>query len=691
MARLPEADLPVELNPFDAVTAAYPDALAKTVSALERGLSALIECDKELVPYFYKALRDRLAQSDKRCAYLDGRASDPNGPQALLPNLLAQIRERVRGAVDARVIVLPHLDLLASSSGTLTSEAREVTGLLYENPSILFVGFCDPAFALPEVIRNLFPYHDTVLGVNRERLGHLVTQREARKFGEGLDVYALYKHVSGVNAVRLRRLLTSIRGEDYPSDPGPAYAQLRQGTLVGGMTLPDVDLHGDIGGYTRVKDRLQREILDILAHKDAAGEGATIQRIEDLVPRGMIFWGPPGTGKTLFAKAMATSLGAAVIVVSGPELKSKWHGESEQNVRRVFLQARQCAPCVIVFDELDSIAAARGSSNGDGGVGHSMVNQLLTELDGFRSNEMVFVVGTTNFPESLDPALLRPGRFEFKLHIPYPDAEDRKAIASIYAKKFDLALSDAGLEQIVRRTGTPIDGGRFTGDHLQALSRALARRRIRNRLTGSTEPNDVDAALEDAVDRPALTAHEERVVATHEAGHAVVALHCKRLPPIDRISIRGDLGGALGYVSYSDSANRYVQTRGELLERIAVLFGGREAEDLLLDDLSMGSAHDLQQATGIARWLIEELALDAQALGVRQWDRSEMSDGQRATLEAQVEELLSQQRTVARALLEEHVDMVRSLTELLLVDKVVERKRITALTSTAPLEDPDEA
>src|SRR6185369_1457681 len=173
----------------------------------------------------------------------------------------------------------------------------------------------------------------------------------------------------------------------------------------------------DIGGYGPVKDRLRDEILAILSAKDKLADPTQISRIESLLPRGMIFWGPPGTGKTLFAKAMATSLGAAVTIVSGPELKSKWVGESEENLRGVFMRARQCAPSVIVFDELDSFAAARGTYTGSG-VEHSMVNQLLTEMDGFRREELVFVVGTTNFVESLDAALMRPGRFEFVLHIP---------------------------------------------------------------------------------------------------------------------------------------------------------------------------------------------------------------------------------------------------------------------------------
>src|SRR5262249_59631255 len=165
------------------------------------------------------------------------------------------------------------------------------------------------------------------------------------------------------------------------------------------------------GGYRRVKQRLRAEVLDVLAHKDRVTDADEIARLEDLIPKGMIFWGPPGTGKTLFAKAMATALGAALTVVSGPELKSRWVGESEENLRQIFHRARQSAPAVIVFDELDSFASARGTYTGSG-VEHSMVNQLLTEMDRFHREEIVFVVGTSNVTESLEPAVLRPGPFK---------------------------------------------------------------------------------------------------------------------------------------------------------------------------------------------------------------------------------------------------------------------------------------
>ena len=673
-------ELPNELNAFEAVEAAYPAELTACWEALRRSLPVLIECDKELTPFFYRALRDRLKKSDFQCSYLDGRTQATGPVQGgTMGSLLQQLRDAVRGSVERKVLVLPHLDLLTSGSGNLTSEAREVIPLLYENPNLLWVGFKDPSFSVPKVIENLFPHHESLLGLRRERLVHLVTQKEARKLGKELNIYSLYKHVSGLNAVRLRRLLGSLEGEDYPSDPGPVLQQLRRGTLAGELSVPEIDLREDIGGYDKVKLRLQREIIDILAHRDTSASAEQIQRIESLVPRGMIFLGPPGTGKTLFAKAMASALGAAVQVISGPELKSRWVGQSEENIRQIFVKARQSAPSVIIFDEIDSIAPRRGSYSGSG-VEHSMVNQLLTEMDGFRSNEMVFVVGTTNYVESLDPALLRPGRFEFQLQIPIPSADDRRAIFKIYNEKLELNCTEAAIDYVVKRTRGPVEGtrGRYTGDHIQALCRAIARRRIRQQLDGPTEAQAIETTLLEYIDRPELTEHEEFTVATHECGHAVVALYCESIPPIDRISIRGDLGGALGFVSYDDPTNQYVMTRRQLLDRICVLFGGREAEDALLDDLSIGSGHDLDQATGIARALVEQFGMGSEAVGVRQYTSDNpnrdapLSDPTRKILEEGVREILDQERKRARQIVEDHAKEIEVLRDRLLVEKVLD-------------------
>ncbi|MFO0550768.1 MAG: AAA family ATPase [Polyangiaceae bacterium] len=684
---VPEEELPLELETAEAVVAAYPAEIGEVTRSLSRGLPVLVECEKELVPYFFRAVRDVLRKEGRRAIYLDGRPRPdvPDEATASITRLLLEhLREAVRGAVEERVVVLPHLDLITTNSaGGLTAEAREVIALMYENPLVLFLGFRDPSFPVPEVVTNLFARRVVVLGVPRDRLSRVITRRESRKLGRGLYPYRIYKHVSGVHAVKLRRLFATLDGEDYPHDPKHALAQLRTATADGDVELPEIDLDRDIGGYDRVKTRIKREILDILATKDGALSPERIKQIEKLVPRGMIFWGPPGTGKTLFAKAMASALGAAVIIVSGPELKSKWVGESEENLRRVFHRARKAAPSLIIFDEIDAFAARRGTFEGSG-VEHSMVNQLLTEMDGFRSNELVFIVGTTNLPEALDPALLRPGRFEFQLHIPYPNATDREAILKVHDRALELEMNDDALAHAVRRTDGPVEGGatHYSGDHLQALCRAIARSRIREARVGATTPQDVERALVEHADRPELTAAEEHVVATHESGHAVVALHCEHAPPIERITIRGDIGGSLGSVSFGDPAHRHVITEASLRDRLATLYGGREAESLVLGGLSAGAEADLAAATALARSMVTELGMASDSVGAMRHAASNYrsslvvdpstSEATRERVDEAVRTLLEAERSRAARILREHRDMVVALTEQLVRDKVIE-------------------
>ena len=690
---IPERDLPQQLTPDQAVESAYAADLAQIASDLQRGLPALVECDKDLAPYVFINVRARLKQADLKCLYLDGRPSGAGQTDmtcGLVGTMIAQLRDAVRGAVERRVVVLPHLDLLTTSQGGLTAEAREVIPLLYENPELVWLGFKDPSFPLPRVIENLFPRRYSLLGIPRPRLQHLVTQKESRKFGRDFNPWGLYKYVSGMNASRLRKLLATLEGEDYPSDPRHAYQQIRQAT-TGQLEVPTIDLEKEIGGYAKVKKRLRSEILDVLSIKDQKHDANEIARLEELIPRGMIFWGPPGTGKTLFAKAMATAIGAAITVVSGPELKSRWVGESEENLRQIFHQARKSAPSIIVFDELDSFASARGTYTGSG-VEHSMVNQLLTEMDGFHSDELVFVVGTTNFVDILDPALLRPGRFEFLLKIPHPDADDRREIIRIYNEKMGLVMTEEAIEFAVKRSGEYVEGAapgtRFTGDHINALARAMARIRLREGIDRPAEPDDVDRALTEWVDRPKMTPNEERVVATHEAGHAVAALFCPHSPPIERISIRADTAGALGFVRYQDPSHKYVVTRGELLDDICVLMGGREAEQLLLDDLSIGSAGDLERATAIARSLIEDFGMGGEGVGVCQFpvERRSSNEPERQFSPAQLEaidrrarEILEEQRQRSAKILSENRSLVETLRDMLLDKKVIDAKTLGAL------------
>lgn len=695
---VPEKSLPQELSAAQAVDIAYGSSLAGITSELRRSLPVLIECDKDVVPWVFVSLRNRLQQANLRCQFLDGRPRDDGTnagamgmQQGFVGTMLMQLREAVRGSVDRRVVVLPHLDLLVTSQGGLTAEAREVVPLLYENPDLVWLGFKDPSFPLPAVIENLFPKRYPLLGIPRDRLPQLVTQREARKFGNGFNAWGLYKYVSGMNPARLRKLLSTLEGVDYPENPTRAYQQIRSATSGGKLEVPNVDLDRDLGGYAKVKRRLKTEILDVQARKEQSSDPAEIQRLEKLLPKGMIFWGPPGTGKTLFAKAMATAMGAAVTIVSGPELKSRWVGESEENLRLIFHRARQSAPSIIVFDELDSFAAARGTYTGSG-VEHSMVNQLLTEMDGFNSDELVFVVGTTNFVEILDPALLRPGRFEFHLHIPYPESDDRREILKIYDASMGLKLSDEALEHAVKRTGDFVEGAaagtRFSGDHLNALCRAMARLRLREAIDGPTNVELVERALTEWIERPQLSPAEERVVATHEAGHAVVNLFSPHARPIERISIASDVAGALGFVKYQDRAHRYVITRGQLLDDLAILMGGREAERLLLDDISIGAAGDLERATQIARAMVEEFGFGGEEVGqVNYASESQRSDGRRAELSPEqrtaidqsVRRLLQEAREQACRIVTENRAIVELLRDELLVKKVIDAASLAEL------------
>src|ERR1700722_3512024 len=243
-----ESDLPQELTAEAAVEAPSAGELGGGASKLQRGLPTLIECDKDLGPFLYLNIRNRLraVTPPLRCLYLDGRPrqEEQQGamPMGMIGTMISQLREAVRGAVERRVVVLPHLDLLTTSQGGLTAEAREVIPLLYENPELVWLGFKDPSFPLPKVIENLFPHRISLLGLGRTRLRYMVTRKESRKFGQDFNPWALYKYVSGINAVRLRRLLSPLEGEDYPAKPASAYRQLRQATLGGTMEVPTISI-----------------------------------------------------------------------------------------------------------------------------------------------------------------------------------------------------------------------------------------------------------------------------------------------------------------------------------------------------------------------------------------------------------------------------------------------------------------
>jgi cell division protease FtsH len=594
---------------------------------------------------------------------------------------------------------LPHLDLLTTTTKSgLTDLAKETLAWIHESPDVTLLGFKDPAFEVPKPVEDVFTVKESIIGLRRDAIGALLLRREARKFtADVLNPYRFYKYVSGLNALRFRRLMRAFdTAPDFdPARPETAealYRQLRAMTLLADFEMPNVDLERDVAGYAGVKQALRDDILALLARRDQATEEHEAAAIEDTIPKGLIFHGPPGTGKTWFAKALATALDATITVVNGPELKERWVGASEENLRRIFAQARKSAPSIIVFDELDSIAARRGMYFGSG-VEHSLVNQLLTEMDGFRSNELVFVVGTTNFLAALDPALLRPGRFELQLELPYPDETDRRAIIDLYRARFGLDLPDDVRDYLVERTADFVDAERqirYSGDHLHAVCRALRRRAIRDGAFTVTRRHLDEALARPRPHTPVVSPSELRTVAWHEAGHALCAQMLPDTPDVRKVSIQpGELNlPVLGMMLQQARENQHIVTREELLAHMAVSLGGRLAEELALGVVSNGAHNDLVQASQVARAMVEELGMGPgvgnQAVLLPTADGSRRRDiggGLAAAVDQDVEALLRAAETKAREVLTARLPLLNRLAELLLAHQTLEDEALAAVWS----------
>jgi cell division protease FtsH len=710
-------DLPQELTADDAVEAVYGDELRWAEDKLRQGLSVLFECDKQLVSYLYTQIRGRLREErDGRriaCRFVSGRPrqreADAETPPAegaaarppreepqggLLTLMVRELGEVVRASEPGTVVVIPHIDLLTTTTKSgLSLEAKEVIATIYENPEVVLLGFKDPEFELPAVVERIFAAKKSLVGIPRDKLVKIITRREARKFGEKtFDPFSLYKYLSGGNAIRVRQILEHFSDRmDYdPNNPGARdriVREIRSMTLGSDLEIPRIDLDKDVGGYEGVKERLKKDVLTLLRRKDELTSKEQVKQLEELIPRGMIFEGPPGTGKTFIAKAIATAIDATAIVVSGPELKSKWVGESEANLRGIFAKARKSAPAIIIFDELDSFAVRRGTYTGSG-VEHSMVNQLLTEMDGFRKEELVFVVGTTNFVEALDEALLRPGRFELRIRIPYPNEKDRRAILDLYRTRFGLTIPEDVFEHIVRKTAGYANVERrmkFTGDHLYAICRGLAREIVRKGPHTITRA-EVDETIGDTFEIRPPTKDEEKVIAWHECGHALAAALLPGATPPQKISLEGVEDTAIsGYTMHERRKRDHVITEKELLAEVGVLLGGRAAERIVFDDVSGGAQNDLMRATYIAREMIERLGMSesigpATFMGPSEEGdkmvRRRASDSTEKRIDEEVEMLLKKEQTRVVALLKTHRAVLDDMAAAVLKKRVLEKEDI---------------
>jgi cell division protease FtsH len=357
----------------------------------------------------------------------------------------------------------------------------------------------------------------------------------------------------------------------------------------------------DVAGVDEAKEEL-KEIVEFLRRPADYG------RLGARVPKGVLLIGPPGTGKTLLAKAVAGQAGVPFFSISGSEFVEMFVGIGAARVRDLFEQARATAPCIIFIDELDALGRARAPGGVMGGYDEKeqTLNQLLTELDGFDTRTGIVLLAATNRPEVLDPALLRAGRFDRQVLVDRPDRPGRVAILQLHIRKVQ-AASDVDLEKIAALTPG------FTGADLENLvneAALLATRRVGTSVTMA----DFDAAVERIVaglekKSRLLNPHERKVVAYHEMGHALVATALPGMDPVHKISIIPRGIGALGYTIQRPTDDRFLVSSAELRNRIAVLLGGRAAEQLVFGDVSTGAADDLSKATDIARSMVTRFGM----------------------------------------------------------------------------------
>jgi cell division protease FtsH len=359
----------------------------------------------------------------------------------------------------------------------------------------------------------------------------------------------------------------------------------------------------DVAGVDEAKAEVQ-EIIDFL--KDPKSYGALGARL----PRGVLLIGPPGTGKTLLARAVAGEAGVTFLSISGSEFVEMFVGVGAARVRDLFEQARKMAPCIIFIDELDALGRARGLGPMAGGHDEKeqTLNQLLVELDGFDPSQGIILLAATNRPEILDPALLRPGRFDRQILVDRPDKQGRIQILEVHARKVKLA-PDVTLEHVAALTPG------FTGADLANLvnEAALLATRRRAQAVAMVDFNNAIERIVAGLEKKnrLLNPKERKVVAYHELGHALVALTLPGVDPVHKVSIIPRGVGALGYTLQRPTEDRFLMTVEELEHKMAVLLGGRAAEQLVFGEISTGAADDLMKVTEIARAMVARYGMDS--------------------------------------------------------------------------------
>lgn len=350
----------------------------------------------------------------------------------------------------------------------------------------------------------------------------------------------------------------------------------------------------DVAGEDEAKENLS-EIVDYLHNP------AKYKEIGASMPKGILLVGPPGTGKTMLAKAVAGESNVPFFSMSGSEFVEMFVGMGASKVRDLFRQAKEKAPCIVFIDEIDAIGQKRDGRVGGNDEREQTLNQLLTEMDGFETNNGVIILAATNRPESLDPALTRPGRFDRRVPVELPDLKGREEILKVHAKKVRLDQS-VDFAEIARMT-SGASGAELANIVNEAALRAV--RENRRYVTQADLEESIEVVIAGYQKKNAiLTDYEKKVVAYHEIGHALVAAKQNNSAPVQKITIVPRTSGDLGYTMQVDEGNHYLMSKEELENKIATLTGGRAAEELIFNSASTGASNDIEQATKLARAMI---------------------------------------------------------------------------------------
>ncbi|MDE2491336.1 MAG: ATP-dependent zinc metalloprotease FtsH, partial [Elusimicrobia bacterium] len=445
-------------------------------------------------------------------------------------------------------------------------------------------------------------------------------------------------------------------------------------------------MFADVAGCDESKEELS-EVVEFLKHPDK------FQKLGGKMPRGVLLFGPPGTGKTLLARAVAGEAGVPFFSASASEFVEMFVGVGASRVRDLFEQAKKAAPAVIFIDELDAVGRHRFAGIGGGhDEREQTLNQLLIELDGFEQNQGVILIAATNRPDVIDPALLRPGRFDRQIMVSVPDQKGREAILKVHARSVKMA-PDADLSIIARRTP-----GFAGADLANVINEAalLAARRSKE----AVELADLEESIERVMAGPqrrssVMGEKEKKIVAYHESGHTLVAKLMPGADPVHKVSIVSR-GHALGYTLQLPTDDKHLTSRRDILNRLAILLGGRAAEELVFDEITTGAADDLSKATAFATRMVTEFGMSDKVgplslkkpeqeifLGRDMSQGASYSERTSQLIDEEVKRLVTDAQAKARELLSAHKKVLDALAQKLFDKEVLSGEDIDAILQGA--------